>query len=112
MSNYLTGGQSLAVEVPLVSANGAYQLVMQTDSNLVLYRNAGYKALWASNTVGKGGVVATFQTDGNLVIYTADGEAVWASNTYDKGGMILLMQDDGNLVIYPTALWSTGTEQG
>ena len=109
MSNYLIKGQSLEVNVPLVSANGAYQLMLQDDGNLVLYQNNGYKPLWSSDTEGKGGVIMTFQEDGNFVVYTAGNVAVWASGTNGKGSAILIMQDDGNLVIYPTAVWATNT---
>ena len=109
MSNYLSPGQSLVPNAPLVSESGAYQVILQDDGNFVLYQNDGYKPLWATNTVGKGGVVVTFQTDGNFVMYTADDEAVWATQTMGKHGMIVIMQDDGNLVMYPTAVWATGT---
>lgn len=111
MSNYLVRGQSLEPNAPLVSFSGQFQVMLQDDGNFVLYQNEsnGQKALWASNTVGKGGVVVNFQEDGNLVLYTAGDVAVWASGTEGKGSMILVMQDDGNLVIYPTAVWGSNT---
>jgi hypothetical protein len=50
-----------------------YDLVMQTDGNLVLYDwwlNPPYgTAIWNSGTYGNPGAVMKFQTDGNLVVY-------------------------------------------
>jgi hypothetical protein len=93
------------------------RLVMQTDGNLVLYRNSDGKALWASNTSGHPGAYATMQSDGNLVVYKPGGGALWATGTNGHTGAYALVQNDGNLVVYkpgggPTtggALWATGT---
>lgn len=54
-------------------------VIFQSDGNLVTY--GGGRAIWASNTAGKGGARFAVQNDGNLVIYTSAGKAVWASNT-------------------------------
>ena len=51
------------------------------------------------------------QSDGNLVVYSADGRAVWASMTFVVSAY-LAMQTDGNLVIYGPAgqpVWNTYT---
>jgi hypothetical protein len=94
----------------LVSNNGQYTLVLQaTDGNLVLYAPGGRAlwatnrgggamaafqtdgnfveyssccALWASNTVGRGGNLLVVQDDGNLVMYAPGPRAVWATNTH------------------------------
>ncbi|MHB8295476.1 MAG: hypothetical protein ACYDH5_12780 [Acidimicrobiales bacterium] len=91
--------------------NGSYTLTMQSDGNLVQYD--GGSAIWASGTGGNSGagVYAHFQTDGNLVLYTASGVALWQSHTYTYSGLILREQSDGNAVIYSgsTALWNTAT---
>ncbi|HEV2787192.1 MAG TPA: GDSL-type esterase/lipase family protein, partial [Solirubrobacteraceae bacterium] len=50
----------------LRSADGRYRLVMQKDGNLVLYGPSG-RALWASNTRGRGSHHVRMQADGNLV---------------------------------------------
>lgn len=53
-----------------------------------------------------------YQSDGNLVLYSADGTAVWASNTYGKPAWRTCMQSDGNFVVYsgPGApVWASGT---
>jgi surface antigen len=95
----------------LRSADGRYRFVMQQDSNLVLYGPSG-RALWASNTVGRGAREARMQGDGNLVIYTAAGKPIWASNTARHYHAYLVVQNDGNVVIYEghTPLWATGTD--
>ncbi|MGH9054388.1 MAG: hypothetical protein ACRDYY_00755 [Acidimicrobiales bacterium] len=92
----------------LLSPGGAYQLMMQTDGNLVLYY--GGTALWATGTYAPSDDYALLQTDGNLVIYTSSA-AIWASNTAQEPGDGLYVQDDGNVVIYQgsTALWNTAT---
>ena len=113
MYNVLTATQSLLTGDTLTSTGRGYQLVMQTDGNLVLYRLSDSKALWASNTQGSGAVQAIMQTDGNFVVYTAAMKAVWASGTNGSAATFLIMQDDGNLVLYPAdnPIWATNTEQ-
>ena len=81
-------------------------LIMQWDDNLVLYCNS--TAMWASGTwsPNPAGAYATFQTDGNFVVYAQYDDAptiwhpVWASNTWHEGGQYLVLQSDGNLVMY------------
>jgi hypothetical protein len=41
----------LAMGGELSSDRGCFRLVMQSDGNLVLYRNGDDKAIWNSNTV-------------------------------------------------------------
>ena len=93
----------------IVSNNGQFKLVMQSDGNLVLYK--GGSALWASGTDGLDVESCVMQNDGNLVLYLeGSGRAVWASNTGDPGSF-LVVQDDSNLVIYKPnhPVWATGT---
>jgi hypothetical protein len=84
------------------------RLVMQTDGNVVLHSTGG--ALWATNTVGRGGKYLQMQTDGNLVLRSASGAALW-TNGRSGSGSELVMQADGNLVEYIAghAVWSSGT---
>jgi hypothetical protein len=54
-----------------------------------------------------------YQTDGNLVLYRANGEFLWNNGKVNSGGL-LKMQTDGNLVSYDAAnkaLWSTRTHR-
>lgn len=87
----LAGGDALNPGDFLVSLNGTFKLIMQSDGNLVLYR--GTQVLWSSGAKGAG-AYAAMQTDGNLVIYSA-GLAKWTSNTADFPGAKLQLQDDG-----------------
>jgi surface antigen len=60
----------------------------------------------------KNGYLATFQTDGNFVVYAPGSKAVFASRTSNVGNQ-LRMQTDGNLVIYDSSgrpRWWTGTD--
>ena len=114
------GAMGLAPNQQLVSANGSFRAVMQTDGNFVVYGPSG--ATWASGTNGKGSgpYMALMQPDGNLVIYAnssncAAGTActpTWASNTNGKGmpPFNLIMQNDGNLVVYDSTkapIWAS-----
>ncbi|KAK1265031.1 hypothetical protein QJS04_geneDACA021315 [Acorus gramineus] len=100
----LHAGQSLT--------NGYYQFIMQNDCNLVLYD--GGRAIWASNTNGRGSsCVLRMQYDGNLVIYASGERAVWASNTnIGNGNYVCVLQNDRNVVIYAgrRAIWATRTQ--
>lgn len=101
----LTAGQVLSQGTALKSPSGTYELIMQSDGNLVIYKSGG-RATWATNT--SSGRRATMQQDGNFVVYGSAGNAVWSSTTDSFPGADLVMQDDGNLVIYRSglALWS------
>jgi hypothetical protein len=112
--NRLEPDQGLAPGQSLRSPNGFYQLIMQGDGNLVLYRAGRTAALWSSGTQGKAGARAAMQGDGNLVIYLPSGRPVWSSGTQGHAGAFLVLQDDGNVVLYEPAgraLWSTGTDR-
>jgi hypothetical protein len=124
----LADGSSLQPGACLNSPNNQYQLVMQTDSNLVLYydRSAGSSdPLWASNTdhgTSYKGAYAKLQANGILQVVlpqTASQTAavLWTSKVTDAtSDTSLVLQNDGNLVIYsfsvpgnPAPVWSTGT---
>ncbi|MBK9348233.1 MAG: hypothetical protein IPN06_18415 [Burkholderiales bacterium] len=110
-TNSLLAGASLTTGKRLQSTNGLYRLTLQGDGNLVIYTAAG-KPIWATNTVGRGGVRLVLQKDSNLVLYTSKGKAVWASNTVGKGAAYLLLKDDGNLVLNNATgakVWATNT---
>ncbi|MCE6994102.1 S8 family serine peptidase [Saccharothrix sp. S26] len=52
------------------------------------------------------------QGDGNLVLYTAAGQALWHTNTWGTGATYAILQQDGNLVVYTAAgvaKWHTNT---
>lgn len=97
--------------VAINSANGQYRFVLQTDGNLVLYKNSNNQVLWAINSVGTNRYGLWFQHDANLVLYAnSNGTgSVWASNKQSSNqGMHyglkvsdvrLVFQNDGNLVL-------------
>lgn len=100
----IQSGLSSGAELPrgqsIVSRNGLYQLIMQDDGNLVLYRTSTGAPLWATGTDGLAIRRAVMQTDGNFVLYDYAGAARWASNTWGNPGAFLHVQCDGNVVIY------------
>ncbi len=104
-------GQGLVAGQSYASCDGRFTLAMQTDGNLVLYRD-GAGAMWASNTYQSDGYVAVMQGDGNFVLYGHHSNPLWASGTNGHDGAYLALQDDGNLVVYAPGghpLWASGT---
>ncbi len=106
----LTSGQCLA------SPSDQYEFIMQTDGDLVEYFNAGGgESVWANNTDGHPGDHVVMQSDGNLVVYTANGTSLWTSGSQGTPGASLTLQDDGNVVVYGTNTsgaypsWATNT---
>jgi len=116
-STIITGIRYLGQDV-LVSNNGQYKLVLQTDYNLVLYKVANNQALWASNTQGVYGIQSVqFQSNGNFVLYGGNG-TWWSANvqsSIDPTMFYWVLQDDGNLCRYVTGnniVASTHTHNG
>jgi Protein of unknown function (DUF3421) len=108
MQDFLVSGKSL------YSKNKSYQLIMQTDGNLVLYdlRGGGKRSLWSSGTSGKPGAFARLVNE----LHIGDSSKVIWSSGKNNGGRIdrkLVVQNDGNVVIYggSTAIWATNTVQ-
>ncbi|MEU7799048.1 trypsin-like serine protease [Micromonospora arborensis] len=93
----------------LASANDHFSLLLQADGNLVLY--VGGLPIWATGTTN--GARLANQSDGNVVLYGADGTAVWSTGTFGNGPSTLRLQNDGNLVLYRNSdlapVWSSGT---
>ena len=92
----------------------SFQLLMQKDGNLVIIRQSGKKAIWATGRNQNGGYVAIMQQDGNFVVYKSDEKTpVWATGTQGRGFLYLKMQGDGNLVLYSISgnypVWASGT---
>lgn len=97
----------------LMSPNGAYDLVLQTDGNLVLYGPAGWT--WQSGTRGSTPDRLQIQTDGNLVLYGPNDSVIWQTYTAGRGAGFMQVQDDGNFVLYTNAAvptWQTYTYPG
>ncbi|SDG08851.1 M12 family metallo-peptidase [Klenkia brasiliensis] len=105
------GGGAFVVRV-LATSPSAATVSVQTAANGTPTLSAG-QALVAGQqlTSANGRYRFTFQTDGNAVLYRADGSVVYATMQYTRGGR-LVMQSDGNVVTYladgrPT--WDTRT---
>ncbi|MFT3923204.1 MAG: hypothetical protein QM778_11790 [Myxococcales bacterium] len=97
----LKSGSVMPAGTSFQSPNNTYQLIYQTDGNLVVYAlSPTKKALWASGTQGVPPGKVIMQSDGNLVIYKPDGAAAWSTKTNGNTGAFLSMQDDNNLVVY------------
>jgi predicted lipoprotein with Yx(FWY)xxD motif len=83
-----------------------YAFCMTAAGDLQEYQLPSYTVLWDLATQSPAthlvaGSYATFQTDGNFVVYPpGGGTAVWATGTFPAAGGYLTIQDDGNLVIY------------
>jgi lambda family phage minor tail protein L len=90
----LLAGSTLAVGESLVSSNGFFTAVMQSDGNFVTYTKpepVTKYAKWATNTINPlGDYVLVMQNDGNLVIYNnalarndyAGGSVIWNTGTH------------------------------
>ena len=106
----LLRGDVMAPDDYLDSRGGNFILRMQTDGNLVEYEpGVDWKVCWASNTNGWPGSYATYQGDGNFVVYTSGGEPLWASNTVGDAGSSVditesLHTDDGSLWVGKTTI--------
>lgn len=110
--NFGRGGFVLNSGESITTANR--RLVMQGDGNLVLQQFSDDQFdsnLWASNSNTGSGKLASFQSDGNFVVYNTSGLPIWASNTASTGHSLSL-QADGNLVIYNStgqSIWASNT---
>lgn len=101
----------------LVSPNGNFFLLLQSDGNLVEYTHYQGNAdsiVWLSGTAGKATqCFAAMQGDGNFVLYKGTPDRnegpLWSAAT-NSGTNFLQLQDDGNLVVYKKgggAVWSS-----
>lgn len=83
--NQLTAGEVLNEGDAIVSANGWYRAIMQSDGNFVVYNKAGTE-VWRApvRSQGDGYYRLRMQNDGNVVIYNGDfavNNATWATGT-------------------------------
>ncbi|WP_051943003.1 hypothetical protein [Streptacidiphilus rugosus] len=92
----------------LTLTGGDFTLIMQSDGNLVEYRDEasyGRKVCWASNTRYHGGTHVVYQNDGNFVMYPDwSTKAVWSSNTYNGGGSTVDINKFGVIYVGTTPI--------
>lgn len=114
----LPSGKSVAREKALFTPNAGYQLSVGTDGNLRLIQQSNTSILWSSIPVGvantntKAVGSLLMQSDGNLVLKSAGGEAIWSSNTAGNPGAELRLYNNGRMDIVSstgTVLWTQGT---
>ncbi|HVG90257.1 MAG TPA: RHS repeat-associated core domain-containing protein, partial [Alphaproteobacteria bacterium] len=111
IGTYLVAGQMLPSGKCIVSPHGQYFLLMNTDGNFFIYDWAHCTGTWGPGTQGHPGAYAIFQTDGNLVVYDANGTALWNSGTSGTYAERLDLNDDGRIIIWKSA-WNSGTSNG
>lgn len=107
-SSRLVAGWSMSSGERLLSPQGRFVLIMQSDGNLVLY-NAQFAPVWSSRTYGQPGSSAALLAGGGLVVLSPAGRTIWQALPANTAAQYLDVQDDGNLVAYtsaPTATWS------
>jgi hypothetical protein len=101
------------IEEPNFYSGNLMTLVMQDDGNLVEYvaddpqGDGPWRACWASGTYGSGADQASYQQDGNFVVYTPSGHAVWASNTQWGGGTTVDINRFGVVYVGTTPITTT-----
>ena len=109
-------GKELKTGQKLISANGQYMLIMQTDGNLCIYRYANGKQgafVWRSMAYGFQNAKLVMQTDGNLCVYDGNNTFKWGSYQTKKyalgSGYTMKLTDNGKLQIMNgsgTVLWT------
>jgi hypothetical protein len=73
-----------------------HTLLFSATGNLEIRSAVEGTLVWQTQTNGDRLVM---QEDGNLVIYSTDGEPVWASNSWGNRNAVLLARDDASLEI-------------
>ncbi len=105
----LNSGESLNKDDLLLSPDSQSALTLQRDGNVALHAN--FKTVWNTGVFPTANRLV-MQGDGNLVLYTAGGQALWNTATAGNPGARLVVQTDGNLVMYSAGnavLWATYT---
>ncbi|MER7282219.1 hypothetical protein ABT369_48100 [Dactylosporangium sp. NPDC000244] len=108
----LKPGAKLSSGQALRSPNGKYTLTQQPDGNLVLADDQK-RVQWSSQTSSNPGATASFDRNGDLVVYGKGGLALWRSATGGQGAL-LEVHDDGNAVVSRTdrqEAWSSRAER-
>jgi hypothetical protein len=112
----LLPGERIQNNQQIISPNGKYKLVMQTDGSLVLYRSVDGSVRYRMEKYGS---YAIMQSDGNFVEYNSNNAPLWASNTGGKcDSCWVQMMDNGDLQVkwentsgsYGYVAWAIGPD--
>lgn len=93
----LRSGEVLTPGQKLLSPNGRYQLIYQTDGNLVFYRSS--QVLWQTQTSGRPAGVASMQADGHFCLYSPGNVFYWGTGVHGFTNGKLVVEDGGGLTI-------------
>jgi hypothetical protein len=108
----LNASQALHKNEYMMTPDGNFVLLHQTDGNVVLY-GPRFQPIWSTGTSGNSNSShLVMQPDGHLVLYNTSGQPMWYNNMSGSGGNRLSLQADGNLVEYNTsgqAVWHVNT---
>jgi RHS repeat-associated protein len=107
VGNTLPIGQVLS-EGQCLESNTGMTFAQMNNGDLQIYDRQLGQITWTSGTYGNPGAYATFQSDGNFVIYSAASQPLWWTSTW--GATLVELEDDARLIIYNPA-WSSGTMQ-
>ena len=110
-TNTLSAGSTLGEGQTLVSSNNAYELILQSDGNLVIYKTGTASAIWNTSTLTDPGRQLVLGTDGTLKLLDAKSKVVWVPilTTPGKGASVLLTTS-GTLELLnasSTVLWKS-----
>ncbi len=111
VGSYLMVNQRLNANQCIVSPHGQYLLYMAPDGNFYIYDLAHNTGTWGPGAYGHPGAFAMLQSDGNFLVFDANGVVLWSSGTYGTNADRLNMEDDGRIIIYKSA-WNSGTSDG
>ena len=117
-SDKLKTRQTLLENQYLISKNGKYMALMQSDGDVGIYnlRNKRMIRKWISNTKNKGFLPfkLVMTESGNLVLFDKYERRIWtlkAPNKEKTSNVELVMQNDGNLIHFVNykIIWSSET---
>jgi len=113
-SNYTVQNPTRVLHIgdKVYSSDNGFYVTLKPDGNLAVVKTPTGAELWTSGSTTLPTDHASFQSDGNLVIYGASNSSLWSTGTGGHPASQLTMQTDANLVITDpngAMLWQTNT---
>jgi len=96
----------------IYSSDNRFYLTLKANGNLAIITAATSAELWNTGSATLATDHATFQSDGDLVLFNVSNAWLWNSATGNHPASQLTMQSDGNLVIKDPSgatLWQSNT---